>query len=121
MPRSIWLLPILAAAAALFSLALAPTFGGSPTAAPTGAHQSLYLGANLHNTHFAEAEAVLSPANVSRLAVKWSFETTGDVSAELWGQCPLLGTGEVILSSPQLKRPAVVAMRPAASRRRFAR
>ncbi|HUR55277.1 MAG TPA: ATP-binding protein, partial [Gemmataceae bacterium] len=47
--------------------------------------------------------------------------TTGDVSAELWGQCPLLGTGEVILSSPQLKRPAVVAMRPAASRRRFAR
>lgn len=47
--------------------------------------------------------------------------TTGDVSAELWNQCPLLGTGEVILSSPQLKRPAVVHMRPAASRRRFAR
>ena len=47
--------------------------------------------------------------------------TTGDVSAELWAQCPLLGTGEAILSSPQLKRPAVVSMRPAASRRRFAK
>ena len=47
--------------------------------------------------------------------------TTGDVTGELWAHCPLLGTGEVILSSPQLKRPAVVSVRLAASRRRFAR
>jgi polyvinyl alcohol dehydrogenase (cytochrome) len=79
MPRSIWLLSLLSAA--LLSLALAPALGAGSAPAPTGAHQSLNWGGNLHNTHFAEAETVLSPANVSRLAVKWSFETTGDVSA----------------------------------------
>ncbi|MBY0513975.1 MAG: ATP-binding protein [Gemmataceae bacterium] len=47
--------------------------------------------------------------------------TTSDVTGELWARCPLLGTGEAILSSPQLKRPAVVCMRPAASRRKFTR
>ena len=47
--------------------------------------------------------------------------TTGDIAGELWARCPLLGTGEAILSSPQLNRPAVVAMRPAASRRKFSR
>jgi DNA helicase HerA-like ATPase len=47
--------------------------------------------------------------------------TTSDVTGELWARCPLLGTGEAILSSPQLKRPAIVSMRPAASRRKFAR
>jgi hypothetical protein len=45
--------------------------------------------------------------------------TTGDISAELWARCPNLGTGEAILSSPQLNRPAVISMRPAASRRKF--
>jgi len=45
--------------------------------------------------------------------------TTGDIAAELWARCPSLGTGEAILSSPQLNRPAVVSMRPAASRRKF--
>jgi uncharacterized protein len=45
--------------------------------------------------------------------------TTGDIAGELWARCPLLGTGEAILSSPQLNRPAVVAMRPPASRRKF--
>jgi DNA helicase HerA-like ATPase len=47
--------------------------------------------------------------------------TTGDIGRELWARCPLLGTGEAILSSPQLNRPAVVSMRPAASRRKFSR
>jgi DNA helicase HerA-like ATPase len=45
--------------------------------------------------------------------------TTGDIAGELWARCPLLGTGEAILSSPQLNRPSVVSMRPAASRRKF--
>ena len=47
------------------------------------------------------------------------MSTTGDVTRELWARCPLLGTGEAVLSSPQLKRPIVVQMRPAMSRRKF--
>lgn len=47
--------------------------------------------------------------------------TTGDIAGELWARCPLLGTGECIVSSPQLNRPAVVSMRPAASRRKFSK
>lgn len=47
--------------------------------------------------------------------------TTGDIAGELWARCPLLGTGEAIVSSPQLNRPTVVSMRPAASRRRFSK
>jgi uncharacterized protein len=47
--------------------------------------------------------------------------TTGDIAGELWARCPLLGTGEAIVSSPQFNRPAVVSMRPAASRRKFSR
>jgi DNA helicase HerA-like ATPase len=45
--------------------------------------------------------------------------TTSDVTHELWARCPLLGTGEAIISTPQFRRSAVVSMRPAASRRRF--
>lgn len=45
--------------------------------------------------------------------------TTSDVTKELWSRCPLLGTGEAILSSPQFKRSIIVRMRPASSRRRF--
>ncbi len=47
--------------------------------------------------------------------------TTSDITGDLWARCPLLGTGEAIISSPQLHRPAVVTVRPAASRRKFAR
>jgi DNA helicase HerA-like ATPase len=47
--------------------------------------------------------------------------TTGDIAGELWARCPLLGTGECIVSSPQLNRPAVVSMRPAASKRKFSK
>jgi DNA helicase HerA-like ATPase len=47
--------------------------------------------------------------------------TTSDVTRELWAQCPLLGTGEAIFSTPQFRRSVVVAVRPAASQRRFVR
>jgi hypothetical protein len=47
--------------------------------------------------------------------------TTGDVTRELWSRCPLLGTGEAILSSPQFQRSVVASIRPAASSRRFVR
>ena len=38
--------------------------------------------------------------------------TTGDIAGELWARCPMLGTGEAILSSPQLNRPAIVRNAP---------
>jgi DNA helicase HerA-like ATPase len=47
--------------------------------------------------------------------------TTGDVTRELWSRCPLLGTGEAIISSPQFHRSVVASIRPAASQRRFVR
>ncbi len=47
--------------------------------------------------------------------------TTSDITGDLWARCPLLGTGEAILSSPQLNRPTVINVRPAASRRKFTR
>jgi DNA helicase HerA-like ATPase len=47
--------------------------------------------------------------------------TSGDVGREMWDRCPLLGAGEAIVTSPQLKRPAVVNIRPATSRRKFVR
>jgi hypothetical protein len=47
------------------------------------------------------------------------MSTAGDVGQELWSRCPLLGPGEAIVTSPQLKRPVIATMRPAASRRRF--
>ena len=37
--------------------------------------------------------------------------------AELWARCPLLGTGEAMVSSPQLRRPVIVNLPPACSRR----
>src|SRR6266404_102588 len=38
-------------------------------------------GQNLNNTRVNAAEHSISPENVSRLAVKWVFQTAGDVSA----------------------------------------
>src|SRR6266566_1562906 len=38
-------------------------------------------GQNLDNTRFNADEETISAANVSRLAVKWMFQTAGDVSA----------------------------------------
>jgi DNA helicase HerA-like ATPase len=45
--------------------------------------------------------------------------TAGDVSQSLWGHVPLLGPGEALLSAPQLRRPVVTRIRPAASQRKF--
>jgi DNA helicase HerA-like ATPase len=45
--------------------------------------------------------------------------TAGDVGREMWARCPLLGPGEAIVTSPQLKRPVIVTIRPAMSQRRF--
>jgi hypothetical protein len=47
--------------------------------------------------------------------------TAGDVGREMWARCPLLGPGEAIVTSPQLKRPVVVAIRPGMSQRKFVR
>lgn len=47
--------------------------------------------------------------------------SAGDVGREMWARCPLLGAGEAIVTSPQLKRPVVVTIRPAFSQRRFVR
>jgi hypothetical protein len=49
------------------------------------------------------------------------MSTAGDVGREMWARCPLLGSGEAIVTSPQLKRPVVVTIRPAMSQRRFTR
>jgi DNA helicase HerA-like ATPase len=45
--------------------------------------------------------------------------TTSDISKELWEKCPLLSTGEAIISSPQLKHPLVTNVRLAHSHRKF--
>jgi hypothetical protein len=47
--------------------------------------------------------------------------TAGDIGREMWDRCPLLGSGEAIVTSPQLKRPVVVSIRPAMSQRKFVR
>jgi polyvinyl alcohol dehydrogenase (cytochrome) len=39
------------------------------------------FGQNNNNTSSADNERIITPANVSRLAVKWEFTTAGDVSA----------------------------------------
>lgn len=46
--------------------------------------------------------------------------TTSDITSETWARCPLLGTGEAIMSAPQLKRSLIVSMRVARSKRKFA-
>jgi len=45
--------------------------------------------------------------------------TTSDISKELWERCPLLSTGEAIISSPQFKHPIVTNIRRAYSHRKF--
>ena len=45
--------------------------------------------------------------------------TTSDVTRELWARCPLLGTGQAIISTPQFHRSVIASIRPAASKRRF--
>src|SRR5207247_3396179 len=36
--------------------------------------------------------------------------TTGDVTSELWARCPLLGTGEAIISTPQFHRSVIATI-----------
>jgi polyvinyl alcohol dehydrogenase (cytochrome) len=38
-------------------------------------------GGDLHNTHHAATESMISPENVAQLELKWSFQTLGSVSA----------------------------------------
>ncbi len=45
--------------------------------------------------------------------------TAGDVSEEMWNSVPSLGIGQAVLSTPQLRDPVVVNVRPSATRRRF--
>jgi outer membrane protein assembly factor BamB len=40
-----------------------------------------FAGQNRNNTRANENERLITPANVSRLSVKWQFTTAGDVSA----------------------------------------
>ena len=46
-----------------------------------GNGQWLSAGQNRNNTRHAATEDIISPANAGELAVKWVFETGGDVSA----------------------------------------
>jgi DNA helicase HerA-like ATPase len=47
--------------------------------------------------------------------------TTSEITRELWAHCPLLGTGEAIVSSPQFNRAVIVEVRPSSSQRKFIR
>ena len=71
----------------------------------TGSGTWLVWGGNLHNTHEAEAERTIGPANVGLLRPKWIHETAGNVSAiptvsdgvvyvPDWG-VPLVGGGKL--------------------------
>jgi DNA helicase HerA-like ATPase len=45
--------------------------------------------------------------------------TAGDVTEEMWRNCPTLGVGQAVLSCPQLRDPIVINVRPAACKRKF--
>ncbi|MBM4073070.1 MAG: ATP-binding protein [Planctomycetes bacterium] len=47
------------------------------------------------------------------------MSSAGDIGREMWDRCPLLGPGQAVVTSPQLKRPAIVSIRPARSQRKF--
>ncbi len=47
--------------------------------------------------------------------------TTSDVTRELSARCPMLGTGQAIISTPQFHRSVIATIRPAACNRRFVR
>ncbi len=84
-------------------------------------------GQNINDTHFQAAEHAISPANVSRLAAKWTLTTAGAVSAtptvydgavyvpdyggKLWAVAA--GSGQVLWSStaicPARARPSTAA------------
>lgn len=45
--------------------------------------------------------------------------TAGDVSEEMWDSVPSLGIGQAVLSTPQLRDPVVINVRPSMTKRRF--
>lgn len=45
--------------------------------------------------------------------------TSGDISEEMWNSVPSLGIGQAVLSSPQLREPIVVNIRPCKTRRQL--
>lgn len=47
------------------------------------------------------------------------MSSAGDIGREMWDRCPLLGAGQAVVTSPQLKRPVIVSIRPARSQRKF--
>jgi polyvinyl alcohol dehydrogenase (cytochrome) len=61
--------------------ALLPAFADTTTTTSSPKVSWGSWGGDLQNTHHAAAEHRISPANVHRLAVKWTYETTGNVSA----------------------------------------
>jgi len=57
---------------------------------------------------------IKSQANLNSLKM-----TAGDVSEEMWNNVPSLGTGQAVVSSPQLKDPIVINVRPCKTKREF--
>ncbi|MDD5591213.1 MAG: ATP-binding protein [Dehalococcoidales bacterium] len=57
---------------------------------------------------------IKSHANLNALKL-----TAGDVSEEMWNNVPSLGTGQAVISSPQLRDPIVVNVRPCRTKREF--
>jgi len=55
---------------------------------------------------------IRSQANLGALKL-----TTGDVSEEMWNNVPSLGVGQAVVSSPQLRDPIVINVRPCKTRR----
>lgn len=88
---------VLALGSMLLTLAsgCAPVDPGEPVACPSDErnlqlHDENYVANDIHwgmwggdysNTHHAAGETMISTANVANLEVKWTFGTTGDVSA----------------------------------------
>jgi DNA helicase HerA-like ATPase len=57
---------------------------------------------------------IKSQANLGALKL-----TAGDVSEEMWNNVPSLGVGQAVISSPQLRDPIVVNIRPCKTKREF--
>lgn len=57
---------------------------------------------------------IKSHANLNALKL-----TAGDVSEEMWNNVPSLGTGQAVVSSPQLRDPIVINVRPCRTKREF--
>jgi len=57
---------------------------------------------------------IKSHANLNALKL-----TAGDVSEEMWNNVPSLGTGQAVVSSPQLRDSIVINVRPCMTKREF--